>query len=86
MFNCGRVLSSFLRTRRFKPPAGRFLSSCQGPDLVLPASDHRTWAPDGAVKLRVADTGPCSATPISVPTMFKAVVEETPNKVSDPLE
>ena len=51
------------------------------PDLVLPATDHRTWDPEGTVKLRIAKSGPVSGRPITVPTMLKGIVEDLPNKV-----
>ena len=42
-----------------------------GPDVVLAAAEHRSWTPDGPVKLRLSDTGAQSFTPISVPTLFR---------------
>ena len=42
-----------------------------GPDNVLAASDHRSWTPDGPVKLRITDSGYQSIKPISVPTLFR---------------
>ena len=49
----------------------RHVSTCHGPDQVLPATDHRTWSPDGAVSLRIASSGAQSVAPVSVPTLFK---------------
>ena len=43
----------------------------QGPDIVLAASDHRSWTPDGPVKLRITDSGYQSIKPISVPSLFR---------------
>ena len=53
-----------------------------GPDQVLPAQDYRAWTADSAVKLRMKDTGPQSAPPISIPTLFKTQVENLPNNLA----
>ena len=45
---------------------------------MLPAEDHRAWSADGAVRLRLTETGPQAVTPVSVPTLFRGVVERLP--------
>ena len=49
-----------------------------GADRVLPAEDHRAWSADGAVRLRLTETGPQAVPPVSVPTLFRGVVERLP--------
>ena len=53
-----------------------------GPDQILPADDFRAWAPDAAVSLRIKDSGPQSAAPISVPSLFKKQVENLPSSLA----
>ena len=54
----------------------------QGPDQILPADNFRAWLPHAAVKLRMKDSGPQSAPPISVPTLFRTQVENLPNNIA----
>ena len=54
----------------------------QGPDQIVPADDFRAWLPHAAVKLRMKDSGPQSALPISVPTLFRTQVETLPNNIA----
>lgn len=75
-----RTANSVQETRR-----SFFVSSSlqqRGPDQILPADDFRAWLPNSAVKLRMKDSGPQSAPPISVPTLFKTQVENLPNNLA----
>ena len=53
-----------------------------GPDQVLPATDHRSWTAQGPVRLRISETGSQSFPPISVPTLFRQVVERVPDNLA----
>ena len=58
----------------------RSLSS--GPDQILPASDHRAWTAEGAVRLRLAQSGAQSLQPRSVPTLLRQTVERFPDQTA----
>ena len=49
---------------------------------MLAATEHRAWTASGAVKLRVAPTGPESKKPISVPTLLRQTVERFPDNTA----
>jgi len=49
---------------------------------ILPATDHRSWAPDGAVTLQMQESGPHSRQPISIPTMFSNTVDNHPGHLA----
>jgi len=53
-----------------------------GPDRVLPASDFRAWEAEAAVHLRLAQSGPASSQPISVPSLLRRQVEQLPDKAA----
>ena len=36
-------------------------------------NENRAWTPDGAVRVAVAESGPQSAAPVSIPSMFRCV-------------
>ena len=53
--------------------------SLTGPDEVVPTEKLMTWTGDDAVKIRMGDSGPRAAKPISVPSAFANTVKRVPN-------
>ncbi|XP_018018310.1 long-chain-fatty-acid--CoA ligase ACSBG2 isoform X2 [Hyalella azteca] len=51
-----------------------------GPDQVVPATSHKTWLPNGAVKLQIAEEGLASHKPLSVPSLLRKTAEKYPNQ------
>eukprot|EP00091_Calanus_sinicus_P000630 TRINITY_DN10553_c2_g1_i1.p1 TRINITY_DN10553_c2_g1~~TRINITY_DN10553_c2_g1_i1.p1 ORF type:complete len:131 (-),score=21.28 TRINITY_DN10553_c2_g1_i1:14-406(-) len=80
LYDCGGI-----PTHEMKETNVGFLN---GPDQIIPSNDIITWAADGAVKLRLENSGPASGVPISVPGRMKKIAMESPDlpalKKSDP--
>lgn len=49
------------------------------PDVLAPADSLITWHRDGAVRIRMADSGPAAVKPISTMTAFRETTEKVPN-------
>ncbi|CAH2989358.1 unnamed protein product [Chilo suppressalis] len=50
-----------------------------GPDQVVPSSDYTVWAPDAAVKLRIAPRGLAAEPPLSVPGLLTRMATRYPD-------
>ncbi|CAK1540024.1 unnamed protein product [Leptosia nina] len=56
--------------------------SSSRPEQIVPVDEYITWKPDGHVRLRVAERGPASEPPISVPGYLSRTVARYPDGIA----
>ena len=57
----------------------KMAQSCEGPDQILEANTYVTTDINGSVKLRMAQSGPGSEQPVSVPHLLQSAAKMSPN-------
>lgn len=58
------------------------MNSVTGPDGIVPADSFVCTKRDGAVKLHMTESGPCSEAAISIPTMLKQTTAKYPDQIA----